>query len=1094
MSIYDKLKTRLTLAAALLLSMPALAQQQDAILKVLKEELQYSMQELKKQPEPPYFMSLRMTDQNKTTISSEFGAVLENSLSHTCICLPQIRLGNADLDNYKIRGQGSLGLWQFSLPLDEGHTEALRQSIWREMLSRYDAAKQVYQRAKTRAKTSVEEDKAPSFSETPPEHFYEPPIAAGQKVIDRDAWAKRLDEVSAVFKECPELSTGTVNISYEATRSYLVNTEGTEVVQNRVAARIMISASIKADDGMVLPLNRDFFAFNPDNLPSNEVLKAAARDIIQRLKLLKQAPVADPYTGPALLSGPASGVFFHEIFGHRLEGYNLKEGGQTFKKMVGQRVLPKEFQVFCDPSLRSYANTELNGFYRYDDEGVQGRRVNNVVNGVLKEFLMSRMPIDSFPMSNGHGRGIGNLDPVARQSNLVVQTTHPYTDAELHRMLIAEAKKQGKPYGYYFRSVTSGFTYTGAGGSVNSFNVTPIEVYRVFVDGRPDQLVRGVDLIGTPLSMFSSIESAGGEVATFNGFCGASSGWVPVSASSPMLFVRQIETQRRSQSREKPAILPAPEVADRTGGSEDDVIFSALQDELKRNQQQLVLKGEAKPFYYSYTVERMKNFLVVGNLGAIVTENFTPAMGLGIGNVQAFMGDYKRAGFISPYNSSPFYLPMETDYYTLRRAFWEVTDRVYRSSLEDAARKKVYLESNPSSPEDEALMDMQQLQPSNYVEQPAKPFVIDSAAFRKLVSDVSARFLKYKKIYDSQVRFNGSAYSIYRVTSEGQKQKTCTQNITFQMSASARTANGTRVIDDFVLTIADLSELPSVDELYKDVDELAAKVLAESTAPMEKEPYSGPVMYTGQEVGNIFVDGAVKQLVAEQPMWGQDNSPWKGKIGRRIVDKRISIKDCPTMKSFNGKTLLGSYTVDGDGVRPASELTLLEKGLIKNRLSGRYPTRTCPVSNGHERIAQSSSYLKTVVAPGVTVVDVDKAIKENKMKKQLIKAAKEDGLDYAYISRSDMSNSSMQFFKVDVKTGAETLMRVGYSPDGTDNKLKYFLKAASADKDMLNYIYQGVPATVIYPSSIIIGGVDIEPASTKIEKMPVIPSPLERDR
>jgi hypothetical protein len=116
------------------------------------------------------------------------------------------------------------------------------------------------------------------------------------------------------------------------------------------------------------------------------------------------------------------------------------------------------------------------------------------------------------------------------------------------------------------------------------------------------------------------------------------------------------------------------------------------------------------------------------------------------------------------------------------------------------------------------------------------------------------------------------------------------------------------------------------------------------------------------------------------------------------------------------------------------------------------------------------------------------------MKKQLIKAAKEDGLDYAYISRSDMSNSSMQFFKVDVKTGAETLMRVGYSPDGTDNKLKYFLKAASADKDMLNYIYQGVPATVIYPSSIIIGGVDIEPASTKIEKMPVIPSPLERDR
>ncbi|MFR5658083.1 MAG: metallopeptidase TldD-related protein, partial [Butyricimonas faecihominis] len=188
--------------------------------------------------------------------------------------------------------------------------------------------------------------------------------------------------------------------------------------------------------------------------------------------------------------------------------------------------------------------------YVYDDEGVKARRVDNVVNGVLKEFLMSRVPLDGFPSSNGHGRTSGGGDPVSRQSNLIIETTHPYTEDELRAMLVAEAQKQGKEYGYYFRTVTSGFTYTGEGGSLNSFNVTPLEVYRVFVDGRPDQLVRGVDLIGTPLSMFSNIAAAGDKPSVFTGVCGAESGWVPVTASSPTIFVSKIETQRRAQARD----------------------------------------------------------------------------------------------------------------------------------------------------------------------------------------------------------------------------------------------------------------------------------------------------------------------------------------------------------------------------------------------------------------------------------------------------------------------------------------------------------------------------------------------------------------
>ena len=219
------------------------------------------------------------------------------------------------------------------------------------------------------------------------------------------------------------------------------------MVQNRIATRVMLMASLKAGDGMELPLNRDYFAYTPDDLPDNDRMIADAPDMIKRLLAMRDAPVPDPYTGPAILSGPASGVFFHEIFGHRIEGHRLKGGGETFKNKVGELVLPADFQVYCDPTLRSYAGEELNGFYLYDDQGVKARRVDNVVNGVLKEFLMSRVPLDGFPSSNGHGRTSGGGDPVSRQSNLIIETTHPYTEDELRAMLVAEAQTQGKESG-----------------------------------------------------------------------------------------------------------------------------------------------------------------------------------------------------------------------------------------------------------------------------------------------------------------------------------------------------------------------------------------------------------------------------------------------------------------------------------------------------------------------------------------------------------------------------------------------------------------------------------------------------------------------
>jgi len=171
---------------------------------------------------------------------------------------------------------------------------------------------------------------------------------------------------------------------------------------------------------------------------------------------------------------------------------------------------------------------------------------------------MSRTPAPGFAESNGHGRKQPGYEALSRQSNLVVTPARTVSEAELRRMLLDEARRQGKQYGLYFDTVSSGFTQTRREG-LQSFTVIPLVVYRVYVDGRPDELVRGVDIVGTPLASFARIVAAGDRPAVFNGYCGAESGQVPVSAIAPALLVSEIEIQRKRNQGDRPPLLMRPE-------------------------------------------------------------------------------------------------------------------------------------------------------------------------------------------------------------------------------------------------------------------------------------------------------------------------------------------------------------------------------------------------------------------------------------------------------------------------------------------------------------------------------------------------------
>jgi len=276
---------------------------------------------------------------------------------------------------------------------------------------------------------------------------------------------------------------------------------------------------------------------------------------------LRQAPAADAYTGPAILSGRASAVFFHEIFGHRVEADRLKndDDAQTFKKKINQPILPPFLSVYSDPTLRHLQNSDLVGYYPYDDEGVLAHRVTVIDHGIFRSFLMSRSPINGFPSSNGHGRRQQGYDVAARQSNLIVESTKSVSRDKLKTLLIERVKATHKPYGLLFDDITGGYTFTTR-DLPNSFAVLPTVVYRIYPDGR-EELVRGLDLIGTPLIAFSKISAADNDVGIFNGICGGESGWVPVSAIAPGLLIDQIEVQRKPKSQAQDPILPAPGAA-----------------------------------------------------------------------------------------------------------------------------------------------------------------------------------------------------------------------------------------------------------------------------------------------------------------------------------------------------------------------------------------------------------------------------------------------------------------------------------------------------------------------------------------------------
>lgn len=562
----------LPLAAAGVENAPVLKTPDDprlGVLDAISRELDRSSTQLRLgDHEPPFFIGLQVKDFDSHEVLGKFGALYEAGSRRHRSLLADVRVGSYELDStsdssdfgFSFGFEGGGYSPQSNLPVDDDHS-ALRTSIWLVVDDRYKNALASYLKKRGEQVYKPDDaDRAPSFSRESAVKFVEPPKPYA---FDRGAWEREVRRVTAGFRNVPGLIDGEMRVTADKVVRYFASSEGTRLVTEQVIYGLHVHAIARADDGMKLENGRDFYAATEAGLPKGDRLDREVKTMLAELAALRTAPVIDPFTGPALLSPEATGVLFHEAVGHRLEGERQDDEneGRTFKGQIGKAVLPTFISVLDDPTLSHFqigpSKVELNGFYRYDEQGVAAQRVSLVEDGVLRGYLMSRRPVQGFTRSNGHGRSAGNRMPVARMANLLVQPSKTVPDATLKRRLIEEARRQGKPYGIYIKDITGGNTNTTSMG-YQAFKGSSRLVYRIDAKTGEEQLVRGVEIVGTPLSSINRILAMGDRYGIFNGYCGAESGYVPVSTVAPATLVGEVELQRTRKDIGRPPVLPAP--------------------------------------------------------------------------------------------------------------------------------------------------------------------------------------------------------------------------------------------------------------------------------------------------------------------------------------------------------------------------------------------------------------------------------------------------------------------------------------------------------------------------------------------------------
>lgn len=542
------------------------------------------------------------------------------------------------------------------------------------------------------------------------------------------------------------------------------------------------------------------------------------------------------------------------------------------------------------------------------------------------------------------------------------------------------------------------------------------------------------------------------------------------------------------------------------------IILDALQDEMQRNLDSLEYKDYSRPFFIAYNLSDVHSHQIITSLGAIISSQPNHERG---NFVRLMVGDYDlndenfrdKTSNIN-HNDGYLPLPLDDDYVGIRRAFWIMTNNVYKNASELYKNKEEAMKRKGLTKDDLIAPDFSIETPQKYYRQPIQtdPQI---ERLEKKAKEISAVFNDYKEIVDSKVYIIYQNSTDYYVNNEGTE--VVLPQVFYKLAVVALTYTKENDLDgDFLAYYGDgLSQLPSLEEMKSDAKMLAENLVKKSKIEPFMESYNGPVLVSGKAVPEIIFqrlfypgDGLItyrNPLINDtyKGILNSNRRTWDSRYENKVISNELSISDVPTLKEYNNIPLYGSYDIDREGVVPPDSLLLVQKGILKNQLNDRTPTSKQLTSNGHNRNYIGMGSTSFTVSPSNVMIKAESTLSKEQLKKDLIEKAKEDGLGYAIRIRPLATSSNyapINYYRVDLETGEETLLRAVSNEKISSKNLSNVL-GISNEEIVHNTLYNqrqagdymqptlaGVPVSYICPDAILLKDAEIEGINKPIKR------------
>ena len=513
----------------------------DGLLEALLTELDRSKAQLKMdQVQPPYFIEYRVNDVDDFSAEAAFGALRESQRGHYRVLRAVVRIGDYKQDSFYARGEGESTI----LPLDNDPI-ALRHQIWLATDDAYKAAGQALAEKQAELKRfSADSNPIDDFAKTSPLIAVEPTISLK---VDETSWKKTLEDVTNLYRHYPDVQSVTASARFTAVNEYLINTEGTVTRCGKATYSVQLNGAAQAADGMRLGRSPAYVVARMEELPSHDVLMANAKNMLDTIVALRQAPIVEEeYRGPVLFSADAADDIVASLIGQNVVGRKPALGRPNrttgaFATSYKARVLPNFLSVIDDPTLKDFQGKSLIGSYMFDSEGVKAEPVTTIEKGTLTNYLLGRQPLRDFPASNGHGRAAAGMAAGPNLGVLLLKSTEAQSPEDLKKKIMDMAKEQGRPYAYRVETL-------GQPGN------TPRLLYRVYASDGHEELVRGAvfNELDTR-ALRTAVIAAGNDPLVSN-----RPGGVPTTVISPSLLFDELEVKRADTSKDKLPEYPAP--------------------------------------------------------------------------------------------------------------------------------------------------------------------------------------------------------------------------------------------------------------------------------------------------------------------------------------------------------------------------------------------------------------------------------------------------------------------------------------------------------------------------------------------------------